>query len=84
MAQQNKAKAKSPVEPDATDPAALLDALRQMKAHARAVERERDALRAELISAHAQIAELEGQRNQVVERIDRVIGSLGHLMTDAA
>ncbi len=84
MAQHNKGKAKPPVEPDATDPAALLEALRQMRAHARAVERERDALRAELAAARAQIAEIEGQRDRVVERIDLVIGSLGHLMAGAA
>lgn len=48
----------------------------------RAVEAERDALRAELEVARARIAELERAREQVLNRIDWVIDSLHNLIEE--
>ena len=48
-----------------------------------ALERERDALRAELEAARQRIAALEAQRNQAVDRIDWVIDSLQHVIEAA-
>ena len=50
--------------------------------HVRVLERERDALRAELEVAQARIAELEKAREQVLNRIDWVIDSLHNLIED--
>lgn len=47
-----------------------------------AVQRERDALMAELAAAKARIAELEAVREQVVNRIAWVIDSLHNLVDE--
>jgi len=47
-----------------------------------ALERERDSLKAELEVARARIAELEQQRELVVNRIDWIIDSLHSLIED--
>lgn len=44
--------------------------------------RERDRLKAELAAAHARIAELEAQRDQIANRIDWIIDSLSSLLEE--
>ncbi len=46
------------------------------------IERERDILKAELETARAEIAALQQQRDQIVNRIDWIIDSLHTLLED--
>ena len=46
------------------------------------LERERDTLKAELEAARAEIATLQQQRDQIVNRIDWIIDSLHTLLED--
>lgn len=56
------------------------EALQRLESRARALERERDAIKAELETARARIAALEESRGQVANRIDWIIDSLNGLM----
>lgn len=50
----------------------------------RALERERDRLKAQLQEAHERIARLEESRSEVVNRIDWVIDSLHNVLEKGA
>jgi hypothetical protein len=80
MAQREREKSKRvPARPKET-PAGYGDAMQRLETRARAAERERDSLRAELEAARARIAVLEESRSQVASRIDWIIDSLSSVM----
>lgn len=76
MAQRERDKVKRTVARAATAANGQPEAVQRLEARAKALERERDGLKAELEAARAQIAVLEESRSQVVNRIDWVIDSL--------
>ena len=61
-------------------PEALTEAVARLEAELRALQAERDQLRAQLAAAKSQIAELEGMHTKAVDRIDWVIDSLHNVL----
>ncbi len=80
MARRDKGKAKRTAAPTANDIAALPKAPEKRDARTRTQRRGR--LEAELATARTRIAELEAQRDEALERIDRVIGTLDGLLAE--
>lgn len=76
MAQRSKRNAKP-----SSAKAGATAAARKADGQLQTLKRERDAFEAELALAHARIAELESQRTQAVDRIDRALAFLGGLLT---
>jgi predicted RNase H-like nuclease (RuvC/YqgF family) len=83
MAQRERDKVKRGVARAAVTAPGQPEAVQRLEARAKALERERDSLRAELEAARAHIAMLEESRSQVVNRIDWVIDSLQTLAEHA-
>jgi chromosome segregation ATPase len=81
MAQRERVKAKRGAARPKETIAGLTEAMQRLEARAKALERERDGLKAEIEAARARIATLEESRSQVVNRIDWVIDSL-HTLVD--
>jgi predicted RNase H-like nuclease (RuvC/YqgF family) len=79
MAQRERDKAKRGTARPKESGAGHSDALQRLEARAKALERERDGLKAELERARARIAVLEERGSQVANRIDWVIDSLHNL-----
>lgn len=80
MAERAKQKTKRRGPGAAQAAAGLADAIGRLEARAEAVERERDALKAQLTTAEARIVALELRRTQAVDRIDWVIDSLHNMI----
>lgn len=79
MAQREREKAKRGAARPAETTASTSDVVQRLEARTKALERERDALKAELELARARVAVLEESRSQAVNRIDWVIDSLHNL-----
>jgi predicted nucleic acid-binding Zn-ribbon protein len=75
----SKAASKSRAKPT---PAKLTSAVEKLEAKFKALQVERDKLKAELAEAHARIKKLEAQQTDAVNRIDWVIDSLHNLVED--
>lgn len=76
MVQRAKEKAKRPAGRSKTPPSPDLGASDRPDARLKALEQERDSLKAELDAARKRIAALEESRDVVASRIDWVIESL--------
>jgi hypothetical protein len=80
MAQREREKAKRTTVRPKDTAQSYSEALQRLESRARALERERDGIKADLEAARARIAALEESRSQVANRIDWIIDSLNSLM----
>lgn len=76
MAQRERTKAKRPTARAEDSSSGTGDTLQRLESRARALEAERDGLKAELEAARARIGSLESAREQVVSKIDNMLTSL--------
>jgi uncharacterized coiled-coil DUF342 family protein len=76
MTQRERTKAKRPTARQDEASSGLGDTVQRLESRTKALELERDGLRAELEAARARIGSLEQARDQVVTRIDGMINSL--------
>jgi uncharacterized coiled-coil DUF342 family protein len=79
MVQREKEKAKRGAARAKESTGGHGEIVQRLEARAKALERERDGLKAELEAARARIALLEESGSQVVNRINWVINSLNNL-----
>ena len=76
MAQRESTKAKRPAARQDGASAGSNDAVQRLEARSKALELERDGLKAELDAARMRIGSLEAACDQVVRKIDGMISSL--------
>lgn len=76
MAQRERTKAKRPAARPEESSVDAGDTVQRLEARTRALELERDGLKAELEAARARIGSLETARDHVVSKIDGVLSSL--------
>ena len=80
MAQRDRDKSNRTSARAGEGAAGLSDAVQRLEARAKALERERDGLKAELDAARVKIRLLEEKRSEAVNRIDWVIDSLHNVI----
>ncbi len=78
MAERERTKAKRITA--RPEEASVSDALQRLEARSKALELERDGLKAELEAARLRIGSLEAARDKVVDRIDGMITSLNSVV----